>query len=169
MFFILHSLLACGVPSFRALGDLEGGGEFSEPYAATADGNLCVGRAQSAASGAERFEAFRWTEDDGLVGLGDLDGGEFESWALGVSDDGLTVVGFGTTAQGQEAMIWTQAAGMRRLAERIAEDPNADIAKWTLTYAAAISADGRTIAGHGRDPSGNVQAWVWRAPAPRAK
>lgn len=151
------------------LGDLEGGGTFAEPYAATPDGALCVGRAQSPASGAERFEAFRWTESTGLVGLGDLEGGEFESWALDVTDDGATIVGFGTTDDGQEAVLWTRDGELHRVADLIADDPNADVEGWTLTWASAISADGRTIAGHGRDPSGHTQGWIWRVPEPATK
>jgi hypothetical protein len=33
-------------------------------------------------------EAFRWTEDSGMIGLGDLDGGSYFSRAYGVSADG---------------------------------------------------------------------------------
>lgn len=156
----------------KVLGDLPGGGEFSEPYAATPDGRVAVGRAQSTNSGSERFEGFRWSLDraeNGLEALGDFDGGEFESWALGVSGDGKIVVGFGTTSQGQEAAIWTPEAGMQRLADRIAKDAGANPKGWTLTCAAAISEDGRTIAGHGRDPNGNTQAWIWQSPPPSQK
>ncbi len=169
-----------GVNAFRwthdggmdVLGDLPGGGDFSEPYAATPDGRVVVGRAQSAKSGSERFEGFRWSFDragNGLEALGDLDGGEFESWALGVSGDGKIVVGFGTTSRGQEAAIWTPEAGIQRLADRIMQDPGASLKGWTLTCAAAISEDGLTIAGHGRDPDGNTQAWIWRSPSPSLK
>ena len=38
-------------------------------------------------------EAFRWTSDGGMVGLGDLPGGEFTSYATGVSGDGIAVLG----------------------------------------------------------------------------
>jgi uncharacterized membrane protein len=150
----------------RTLGDLPGGGLFAEPYAATPDGRVAVGRALSAASG-DRFEAFRWSEEhaaDGLQALGDLPGGEFESWALGVSADGRTVVGFGTSERGQEAVIWTDGGAPQRLAERIAADPAAKLEGWTLQWAAAISADGRVLAGHGLDPAGHVQGWLWRVP-----
>jgi uncharacterized membrane protein len=150
----------------RTLGDLEGGGVFAEPYAATPDGAVVVGRAMSAASG-DRFEAFRWSDDrlaPGLQALGDLPGGDFESWALGVSADGRTIVGFGTSERGQEAVIWTDGAP-RRLAECIAEDAGASLQGWTLQWASAISADGRVIAGHGLDPAGHVQGWLWRVPS----
>ena len=149
----------------RVLGDLPGGGAFAEPYAATPDGRVVVGRSLSAASG-ESFEAFRWSEErasEGLQALGDLEGGAFESWALGVSADGQTVVGFGTSERGQEAVVWTDGAPLR-LAELIAQDPSASLQGWTLQWASAISADGRVIAGHGLDPEGHVQGWIWRVP-----
>ena len=40
-------------------------------------------------------EAFRWTQATGMVGLGDLPGGSFNSIAWGVSADGSVVVGTG--------------------------------------------------------------------------
>ena len=88
-----------------ALGDLPGGGFFSEPYGATPDGSAMVGRGQSAASGSTRFEALLWTQAGGLEGLGDLPGGVFESYALDITDAGQTVVEFGTSGEGQEAII----------------------------------------------------------------
>jgi hypothetical protein len=39
------------------------------------------------------FEAFRWTAESGMVGLGDLPDGQVLSNALGVSADGSVVVG----------------------------------------------------------------------------
>ncbi len=72
------------VPSFQGLG-----GFGSVAQAVSADGSVVVG------TGASAFgtEAFRWTADDGMVGLGDLPGGGFFSAASGMSADGSTVVG----------------------------------------------------------------------------
>lgn len=143
------------------LGDLPGGGTFSEPYGATPDGLVCVGRSLSRNSGYERFEGFRWSDDDGMVGIGDLEGGAFESWALGVSADGATIVGFGTTERGQEAMLWTEAGGMRRIADLIADDGIA-LDDWTLAWACGISGDGRVICGYGTHADGATEGWIWR-------
>ncbi len=52
---------------------------------------LIVGGAAISASGRE---AFRWTSGGGMVGLGDLPGGESDSEANGVSADGSVVVGY---------------------------------------------------------------------------
>lgn len=51
----------------------------------------------------ESAEAFRWTSDGGMVGLGDLPGGRFDSFAIGVSADGSVIVGGGNIADGTEA------------------------------------------------------------------
>jgi hypothetical protein len=37
---------------------------------------------------------------------------------------------------------------------------------WGLTQASAVSADGRTIVGFGRNPSGRNEAWVATIPEP---
>jgi probable HAF family extracellular repeat protein len=57
-------------------------------------------------------EAFLWTEEHGMVGLGDLSGGDFYSNAEGVSADGSIVVGFSRSGSGREAFLWTQYDGM---------------------------------------------------------
>lgn len=57
--------------------------------------------------------AFRWTAADGMVPLGDLPGGGFESSASDVSADGSVVVGFGTSDLGHEAFIWDATNEMR--------------------------------------------------------
>jgi len=47
-----------------------------------------------------------------MVGLGDLPGGSFSSYADGVSANGSVVVGYGNSANGNEAFRWTQGTGM---------------------------------------------------------
>ena len=76
-------------PFFMGLGDLPGGGIFSQAFAVSADGLVVVGVSSSANGG----EAFRWTQAGGMVGLGDLPGGSFSSVAWSVSGDGSVVVG----------------------------------------------------------------------------
>src|SRR5262245_52796754 len=48
---------------------------FSEAYAASANGSVIVGLSRSLASGQAGWEAFRWTQANGMQGLGDLPGG----------------------------------------------------------------------------------------------
>ncbi len=80
---------ALAAPIFLPLGDLPGGGGFSDARAISADGSTVVGTSQSASG----FEAFRWTSSGGMGGLGDLPDGGFDSGAVGASGDGSTIVG----------------------------------------------------------------------------
>lgn len=41
-----------------------------------------------------------------------------------------------------------------------------DLTGWTLTEAWGISADGKTIAGYGTNPAGNIEGWVATVPEP---
>jgi probable HAF family extracellular repeat protein len=95
----------------------------------------------------------------GIEVLGDLPGGAAASRALGVSDDGDTVVGWATSAAGQEAFVWTPAAGLERLADRLASE-GLDLGGWTLVEATGVSASGRTIVGWGTNPSGQTEGFV---------
>lgn len=104
-------------------------------------------------------EAFRWTSSGGMVGLGDLPGGSFNSLAFGVSADGSVVVGRSLTASGFEAFIWDETNGMQRLAD-VLTDAGLDLTGWTLEQATGVSADGKTLVGVGTNPSGDDEAWV---------
>jgi hypothetical protein len=101
----------------------------------------------------------------GIEVLGDLPGGAASSRALGVSDDGETAVGWGTTATGQEAFVWTAEAGMERLADRLASE-GLDLTGWTLVQATGVSASGRTIVGWGTNPSGQTEGFAATLAAP---
>ena len=67
-----HSVLA-SAPSFTGLGDFAGGTFQSVASSVSADGSVVVGWGNSATG----QEAFRWTRESGLVGIGDLPGGAF--------------------------------------------------------------------------------------------
>jgi probable HAF family extracellular repeat protein len=90
-----------------------------------------------------------------MIGLGDLPGGDFDSSALGVSNDGLVVVGYGTSEQGQEALVWTEKAGLKGLGDM----PGGLFGSAAL----AVSADGRTVVGSGRSANSMyaVEAFRW--------
>jgi probable HAF family extracellular repeat protein len=152
------------------LGDLNGDPEFqsSTATAVTPDGSVVVGF-----SDAEGFfdEAFRWTAATGMVGLGALSTpwGIGGSQALAVSADGSVVVGWSFGDNGPEAVIWTQAGGMRRLKnELIAQGLGAQVQGWEFQRATGISADGRSIVGIGINPQGGGEAFLARLgpPAP---
>jgi len=85
-------------------------------------------------------------------GLGDLPGGEFASFASGLSADGTVVVGVSTSGNGEEAFRWTLTNGMIGLGDL----PGGILA----SRAAGISADGMVIAGTSSSSSG-AEAFRW--------
>jgi probable HAF family extracellular repeat protein len=137
------------------LGDLAGGSFNSQAYGISADGSVIVGLSESA----NGFEAFRWTSGGGMVGLGDLAGGSFVSSATAVNADGSVIVGASISANGTEAFRWTQADGMQSI-RALLVSAGVDMTGWDLVEARGVSADGRTIAGSGTDPSADTEAWI---------
>lgn len=77
------------------------------------DGSVVVGTNLTSADSSEaRTEAFRWTQESGMVGIGDLPGGAFSSTAMDISQDGRVIVGTSLSDNGTEAFRWTQQEGM---------------------------------------------------------
>ncbi len=114
----------------------------------SADGSVVVGRSGSASG----TEAFRWTSGGGMVGLGDLTGGGFNSRAYDVSGDGTVVVGVSNFASGSEAFRWTSGGGMVGLG---------DLAGGSFSsIAQAVSADGAVVVGGSISASG-YEAYRW--------
>jgi probable HAF family extracellular repeat protein len=127
-------------------------------YAVSADGAVVVGL-----SG---VEAFRWTSGSGMQGLGFLPGLCCFTFAYDVSADGSVVVGVAQAGSGvKEAFVWDASNGMRPLVD-VLSDAGLDLAGWHLDEARAISDDGLTIAGSGRNPNGFTEAWVAVIPEP---
>jgi uncharacterized membrane protein len=147
------------------IGDLPGGPFESHARALSSDGSDIVGSGFSASG----KEAFLWTGATGLFGLGDLPGGAFESLAWDISGDGSLVVGTGHSDLGYEAFIWDRSNGIRNLREVLVSEYGLDLDGWTLLSARGISADGGTIVGEGRNPSGQSESWrVSGIPEPSA-
>jgi probable HAF family extracellular repeat protein len=136
------------------LGDFPGGTFSSEAYSISEDGQTIVGRATSATG----WEAFRWTAT-GMIGLGDLHGGNTLSYANDVSANGEVVVDVGFTQRGMEAFRWDEQHGMESIQQILRRD-NVLPDGWQLNTASGISADGSTIVGMGRNPSGMTEAWI---------
>ncbi len=140
---------------------------FSEAYAASADGAVIVGLSRSMASSNSGWEAFRWTQAGGMVGLGDLPGGAVLSAAYATTADGSIIVG-SAGVQGScgpfgcqtapRAFIWDAQHGMRDLAP-VLTNLGLNLTGWTLSEARGVSADGRVIVGTGINPLGNTEAW----------
>ena len=150
------------------LGDLQGGNFFSRASDVSSDGLVVVGRSASTNSSLEGFpitdqrgtEAFRWTVETGMVGLGDLPGGNFFSRAFAVSGDGSIVIGLSESELGQEAFIWDNINGMRSLTDVLTNEFSLDLSDWTNLVARDISDDGLSITGFGVNPDGRTEAWV---------
>ena len=100
-------------------------------------------------------EAFRWTSGGGMVGLGELAGGESFSDATGVSADGATIVGDSASASGREAFRWTSGGGMVGLGDLPGRG-------FRQAKAADVSADGAIVVGSSESASGR-EAFIWDA------
>ncbi len=136
-----------GAFSFQGLGFLSEN-PHSAAYGVSADGSVVVGQSRSASG----LEAFRWTSGGGMVGLGDLPGGDFYSEAVAVSADGSVVVGQSRSASGLEAFRWTSSGGM----SGIGDLPGGSFS----SNARAVSADGAVVVGEGSSKQG-IQAFRW--------
>jgi probable HAF family extracellular repeat protein len=122
----------------------------------SADGSVVVGSSSAQLGG----EAFRWTADTGMVGLGELPDG-LGSFAWAVSGDGSVVVGRAALPGDFEPFLWDEAGGMRSFtAELVALGLGLDLAGWDLEVAHAASYDGETIVGWGYNPAGDQEAFV---------
>ena len=147
-------------PDFIPLGSLPGNTHpifLSGAHAVSADGSTVVGVSESSSG----REAFRWTAGGGMVGLGDLPGGAFNSDAQGVSGDGLVVVGDGvSTSMPREAFRWTSGTGMVGLGLL----PGGDLGSPDESVAQAISSDGLVIVGEAKAqlPDGRISVQPFR-------
>jgi probable HAF family extracellular repeat protein len=130
----------------------------------SADGNVLVGY-NTTASGTL---AFRW-QDGTMVALDPIDPDKKDpvsnepydgSIALGISGDGSIVVGEDLTAfEGRTAVMWAaenQYAPVRL--NDIVEPADRDF--FNMTDVEAISADGKTIVGTGKDKGGGTAAYA---------
>ncbi len=139
--------LFASTPNFRRLGGLPNTVINSRATDVSADGSVVVGFARS--DDTLDFEAFRWTEATGMVGLGSLQGGIFEtSRGYAISPDGGTIVGESRSALGIEAFQYTQSAGMTGIGN-LSQGPEPSVAY-------GVAANGDVVVG----ASGN-QAFRW--------
>ena len=117
----------------------------SSAAAVSKDGSTVVGQAE--VTPVDQFyapqQAFRWTESDGMIGLGTLrmDGTGY-SYANAVSADGSVVAGYADSDLGaSQAYRWTSADGMQGLGTLRTDDSGS-------SYASALSEDGSTVVGY---------------------
>jgi probable HAF family extracellular repeat protein len=141
--------------------------------AASANGSVIVGQCRSVNSG-NGVEAFRWTAENGLQGLGDLAGGSFQSIAYAVSSNGAVIAGMATIegpsgpfggGSKPRAFLWDAQHGMRDLQDLLGA-AGAPVGGWDLRDVRGLSADGLTMVGTGVNPLGQTQAWIATLPHP---
>lgn len=147
------------------LGHLPGSSGGGSARGISADAQYIVGVADNA-QGQE--EAFLWTAEAGMIGLGSLGPGESGAWAVGGPLP--RVVGTAESGRGvpppSEAFIWTPDLGMVSLRQVLIDAGVTGLDGWLLTEARSISADGLFIVGSGINPQGNTEGWLVQLPGP---
>lgn len=122
------------------------------------DGSVVVGACEFSQSTGLFGQAFRWTAQGGMQGLGYTRPGGTMSRAHAISRDGSTIVGYSQSdgfGGPVEGFVWREGAGIQAL-------PN--VPGWTgWTQASAVSADGSVIVGQADAPTGGVHAVRWTA------
>lgn len=135
------------------------------PHAVSADGSVIVGTCLSnlVFGETQRMVAFRWTQSEGMVLLGDLPSGFLKSQASAVSARGDIIVGsISKSSRFQEAFVWTATEGVIRLGYLHDGDSRSD--------ASSVSLDGKTIVGYSsstsllRTPT-SMRMWITSEPA----
>jgi probable HAF family extracellular repeat protein len=137
------------------LGDPPSAGFVSDAFGLSGDGLVAVGFASSNLLGGE---AFRWTRDGGMVGLGSLPAVIPGSRALAASRDGSVIAGSSNFGAGSQAFRWSAETGMVGLGTLSGGIE-------TLGIASSISADGSVIVGVAGGAVGNAlgEAFRWTA------
>jgi probable HAF family extracellular repeat protein len=140
---------------FRGLGDLPGGsfdgGVYSIADDVSGDGRVVVGSTSSAAAGS-LLEGYRWDATNGMTGIGDLAGGDFNGNAVAVSGDGTVIAGSGHSSSGFQATRWTSETGTVGLGDLSGGAFN--------SYALGVSGDGTAIVGSSNSALG-LEAFAW--------
>ncbi len=128
-------------------------------YAISPDGGTVVGESLSPTG----FQAFRWTEATGIVGLGAFPnpGGFPSSVAMGVSGNGATIVGASvrpdSLSEDGSPFRWTDSAGLEYLGNLGGTR--------TAGTAFGITPDGSVIVGFASTADFQLQAFRWTAEA----
>jgi uncharacterized membrane protein len=152
-----------------ALGALPGA-TAGDAVAVSADGKTVVGFSKVGTCP----KPFRWTKATGMVALGSL-GTMSCGTAYGVSRDGSVVVG---TLSGSNwfdfrqrlpdpvrSFIWTQATGMRDVADVLASR-GIDMTDWVVATATNVSEDGKVVIGSADQEPGGFSNLGYRATIP---
>jgi T5SS/PEP-CTERM-associated repeat protein/probable HAF family extracellular repeat protein len=137
------------------LGGWPGFSVTSRALGVSADGSVVAGWVDA---GTEGIKAFRWTEEGGMVDIGNLNPPspifEYETNARGVSSDGSVIVGWGHNEDGdREAFRWSHSGGISGLGFLSNE--------WKYSQAFAVSGDGEIIVGESENDDEVIVAVRW--------
>ena len=104
-------------------------------------------------------EAFIWTEEAGMRGLGFLPN-QTVSRATAVSGDGSLVIG--NSGGVGDPFLWTESTGILNLQDVLEENfgLRSELEGWRLRQVWDISPNGRFLTGNAWRPDGDVEAWL---------
>ena len=122
-------------------------------YGVSFDGSVVVGVSRK--GGGLVNQAFRWSSNGGMQGVGSLGG---SSWALSTNVDGTVIVGFSALIPGTgnpaHAFRWTESDGMRDLGTLGGRE----------SFAYGVNVDGSVVVGWSNIADGSLRAFSWTAP-----
>jgi len=138
---------------YRGPGTYEDLGTFGNFTTSTAtgvshDGSVIVGYGGFGYPG--YGQAYRWTSQTGMQGIGYTRPGAFYSLATDVSADGRVIVGHSSGPAGVDAFVWRPDTGMQILTP---------LPGGNESYAYAVSGDGSVVVGASGD---GTQGVIWR-------
>jgi probable HAF family extracellular repeat protein len=110
--FAMANTCSANEPTFQGIGDLPGGDFACRAYDVSSNGSVVVGVSDSRPV-AQDDEAFRWTQANGIQGLGRFDG--HYTIASAASADGSVIVGWGGAPWDytiSQAFRWTADDGL---------------------------------------------------------
>lgn len=142
--------------TIQVLRGLEEGYDSGVAFGVSGDGSVIVGYSVPPFP----MHAARWDADGTAHPLGDFLGGRDESQAFATTDDGLVIVGEGSDAEGKRAFVWSPGYGIQYLTTALSMAGVVVPDGWELQRANDVSADGRTIVGVARDPSGDTMGFI---------
>ncbi len=139
--------------SLTDLGDLPGGPDFSEALDLNASGAVVGTSVRAPGPGIDQAarRGFFW-QSNVMVDVGDLPGGNDESWAVGLNASGQ-VVGYSDSTTGRRPFLWQSASGLLNLST----EPGGAL----LTQAADINDAGQVV-GIGAGLTG-ARGFLWES------
>ncbi|MCC6284906.1 MAG: hypothetical protein IT439_06320 [Phycisphaerales bacterium] len=136
----------------------------SQAFNVSSDDAFIVGT-YSLPGGSGFNRAAVWSLDGSLPELLSGPAANSSTWAWAASNGATIVLGRDTSLQGSSVVFWDGNRQYHELHSFLTAR-GIDLTGWRLTDAVGISADGRVIAGNGRNPDGHNEAWVAYIPTP---